>query len=78
LSYPEDGAIQGRHDRYAAHTLSLNFRLARYLEAAISGTLNSREAGVEATRRSRYYIGFSLTWGSRGSGMAMPFSALIR
>jgi hypothetical protein len=56
----------------------LNLRLAHYLEAALMGTLDRRGVGAGASSRSRYFIGFSLTYGSRGRGMMLPLNGLAR
>jgi len=78
MSYPEVGGVQSRLDRFTGHALSLNFRLARDLEAALSGAIDLRRLGAEATSRSRYFIGFSLTYGSAGSELTLPLIGLVR
>jgi hypothetical protein len=78
LSYPESTDVQARLDRYAAHMMSLEFRLGRHVEAALSGTLNRRRLGAEAPPRDRYFVGFSLIYGSRGRDLTPPLIGLIR
>jgi hypothetical protein len=56
----------------------LNLHLARHLEVGLSGTLNRREVGVEVTPRNRYFFGFSLIFGSPGTGLMLPLRGLAR
>jgi len=78
LSYPEGEGGTTRLDRYAAHTMSFDVRLGRYLEATLSGTLNRRRLGTDAPPRYRYFVGISLVYGSPGRGMPLPLLGLSR
>ena len=78
LSYPENTETQGLSGRYGLHTLSLSIRMARNLEATLSGSLNNRKLGVDTAYRSRYFVGFSLLYGSQSSAMALPLGSLVR
>ena len=66
--YPRDGDIQGRGDRFVAHAVSLNLRLARHLGVVLMGTFGQRARDGGGTTRDRYFIGLSLIYGFPGSG----------
>jgi hypothetical protein len=78
LSYPEGTGGLSRLDRYVAHTLSLDIRLGRHLEASLLGILNRRRLGMEVPPRNRFFLGFSLVYGSLGIGMPLPLLGLSR
>ena len=76
--YPRDGDIQGQGDRFVAHAVSLNLRLARHLGVVLMGTFGRRaRVGSEITR-DRYFVGLGLTYGHPGSGIPSLLGELVR
>ncbi len=72
-SYPGFGSgAAGRYYRYLTHGLSLDVRLARYLDVAFMGSFGQRDPGGSMPVRDRFFAGISLVYGVTGSGMSAP------
>jgi hypothetical protein len=76
--YPRDGDIQGRGDRFVAHAVSLDLRLARHLGVVLMGTFGQRARDGGEIIRDRYFIGLGLTYGFPGSGVRSLLGELVR
>jgi len=75
-SYPdldgEPGTTAGRAYQYLTHGLNLDILLARHLSMSLFGTFGQRDQGGGIPIRSRFFVGFGLVYGFRGTAMSTP------
>jgi hypothetical protein len=71
-------APAGVRNRRLAHALSLQVRLARYLEITFLGSLGQRQGDAGGQVKSHYFVGFSLVYGFAGSGLSGLIGGLDR
>jgi len=76
--YAGDSGFGGANNRFLSHAFSLNFKLARYLDMSLLGTLSQRARSATDPVRNRSFVGFNLVYGFGSPGMSAPARGLSR